>query len=318
VSDLSLLLSQTRTVETAQRASESATTIPPDADTMSILELGDRSDSTAFLKAMTRRTTNTGLKRNPRVFNVTPPGNPGYKKLPTPIRGQTTTFYRGPAPDWWLDRFVVQSPNWVYLSGHFGERRRHSDPSNTTHLYNEGTGRDPENFSLNFSNPTVNNNRLWRRMVENSVTIDGVTYEFALKNRCRCVLIMGCSAIHPDVRPAVLNIQKMLTGPSGPPPIILGFWLSCPIEKEKPTAPLCKHFVNALDRDWSRRHKDEHIADSWMMAALKWEEPQEPNRFSFAYSRRVGYLSRSGIGFRLDFNRSTGQIFWNPKFPGFE
>jgi len=274
---------------------------------MSILELGDRSDSIAFLKAMTDR------KRNPRVYNVTPPAKREYKRLPTPA-GQSTTFFKKHAPDWWLDRFVVQSPHWVYLSGHFGLRRRHRDPSNPTHLYN-----NPENFSLNFSNPTVNNNPLWRRMEENSVTIDGVTYEFALKNRCRCVLIMGCSSIHPDVRPAVLNIQKMLTEPSGPAPIILGFWLSCPTEDDFPTAPLCEHFVNALDRDapdhdWSHRHNEDHIADSWMMAALKWAD-QPQGRFAFAYARRLGYLSRSRIGFRLDFNRSTGQIFWNPQFP---
>jgi hypothetical protein len=58
--------------------------------------------------------------------------------------------------------------------------------------------------------------------------------------------------------------------------------------------------VDALNRDWSRRHDHTYIADSWLEAARNWSE---------SYGRRLAYLDATGDRFRVS---TTGPFTWEP------
>jgi hypothetical protein len=263
MTDLAPLLAQVRETSTAQRSAEHTGSLPANAETASVLELGDRRDSVAFLTAVARR----------GVFNVTPARHADRSRLPTPLSQKP--WWNARPPNWWLDRFVRQSPHWVYFSGHF----------DGVELWNQNFS-----FVLNFDAPTAENNPLWRRYEERA------TSGYVLGAQCECVLIVGCNAL---IFPTALgNIQAMLTGGAGAP-VILGFQDSCPTERTFATSELCRHFVDALDRDWERRHEAGHIADSWLEAGRRWS--------ASVYGRRLAYCDSAGNRFGV---RRSGPFTW--------
>lgn len=242
----------------AEAAAASSASLPSGAETLAVLELGDSDDSKAFIRAMARR----------GVYNVTPPRRKSFTRLPTPL-SEATTFWKTKPKDWWIEGFVGQDPNWVYLSGHY-----------TGDLFNQSSYKGWSGaFDLDFVSPSSTNNVLWSHYEADT----GNNYR--LNDRCHTVLIVGCNAITEDVVDATRNIQRMLSTTTRTP-VVLGFADFCPT---RGTETLVRHFVDGLAREWSRRAEADHILDSWLFAAETWTGP----------GRRLGCLNAAGEAFRV-------------------
>jgi hypothetical protein len=247
--------------------------LPAGAETIIVLELGDSDDSRAFIGAMARQS----------VYNVTPPLRESYTRLPTPL-SESTTFWKSKPEDWWLQRFVRQDPNWVYISGHY-----------TGQLFNQSSYKGWKGaFELDFTSPTSANNVLWSYFEADS----GADYR--LNDRCHTLLILGCNAISEFAVDATRNFQNMLSGMNRMP-VVLGFADTCPTrgsDTRRNTARLVELFVEQLATDWDHRADPPHIMDSWLKAGRGWKGP----------GRRLGCLDATGHAFRVRPNRNDP---WN-------
>lgn len=221
--------------------------------TVVVLELGGNEDSQAFVSEISAWD----------VVNATPAAHENYRTIPTPI-AEWTNFSQGAPPTWWIERFVAQSPEWVYLSGHYDGI-----------LYNENRSYEP-----NFNNPTAANNQLWRYFGG----VNGRPYR--LNERCEVVIIMGCNAMAHVA--ATRNIQRMFSRGTRRP-IILGFRQMAPLSVH--TDRLVTRFIENLSADWENRYDDEHLTDSWLAAGREWNAN---------LGRRLGYLGRNGTAYEVD------------------
>ena len=242
-------------VVNAQAAKRASASLPADADTLAVLELGDNDDSKAFIGAMSRHS----------VYNVTPSVRQSNTQVPLRMEEKSPFHHKVP-PDWWIERLIKQSPNWMYLSGHFSAGALF----NQSYYKSQGGA-----FLLDFDDPTAN--VLWARYLQGA--------DWHLGDRCHTILIMGCSAI--NYVHAVRNIQQILTGATGVAPIVLGFVDTCPINGTTPA--LVKLFVDALASDWNKRGDEVHIAESWLQAGMNW------NR----YGRGIGFIEKGGSAFKV-------------------
>jgi hypothetical protein len=255
-------LSAERTLQPIWKTDALELLVAREYETVAVLELGGFHDSKAFVTQM----AGTG------VLNATPSALENNTVFPTPVdRPHWASFDKGKPPEWWLRRFIDQSPTWLYLSGHF-----------TGSLYN-----DNESFILNFDNPAADNNVLWKYYRRGS--------DFRLDDRCRAVIMMGCSAVaHLS---ATRNIQLMLTGVDDEAPVVLGFRGTCPTRE---TDELVTLFVQELAKNWDNRFDQLQLTASWLAAGKAWE-------YNFDDSRpgtRLGYVSREGDAYGVEIDKS--------------